>query len=43
MLLFLVIYIFAILGCLLFGANDPVHFGDVSIAMMTLFQVCIYI
>jgi len=39
MLLFLVIYLFAILGCLLFGVNDPVHFGSVPIAMVSLFQV----
>jgi len=39
MLLFLVIYIFAILGCLVFGENDPNHFGGVHIAMLALFQV----
>ena len=33
------IYLFAILGCLLFGTNDPAHFGDVKIAMVSLFQV----
>ena len=30
-LLWLVIYIFAILGCNLFGANDPARFGTVSV------------
>ena len=39
MLLFLVIYLFAILGCIVFGENDPVHFGDTRIAMLSLFQV----
>jgi len=39
MLLFLIIYMFSILGCITFGENDPSHFGSVSIAMMTLFQV----
>lgn len=39
MLLFLVIYIFAILGCLIFGENDPNHFGGVHLAMLALFQV----
>jgi voltage-gated sodium channel len=39
MLLFLVIYLFAILGCLIFGENDPNHFGAVHIAMIALFQV----
>ena len=32
MLLFLVIYMFAIMGCLLFGDNDPARFGTVPIA-----------
>lgn len=40
MLLFLIIYMYAILGCILFGDNDPAHFGTVAIAMATLFQVC---
>jgi hypothetical protein len=39
MMLFMTIYIFAILGCNLFGANDPAHFGGVTVAMMALFQV----
>ena len=39
MLLLLVVYIFAILGTIMFGDNDPVHFGRVSISMMSLFQV----
>ena len=38
MLLFLVIYMFAILGSIIFGPNDPGHFGTVTISMMTLFQ-----
>jgi voltage-gated sodium channel len=38
-LLLLVVYIFAILGTMLFGINDPVHFGNVAISMLTLFQV----
>ena len=39
MLLFLVIYLFAITGCIFFGVNDPHHFGTVPSAMLTLFQV----
>jgi hypothetical protein len=39
LLLFIIIYIFAILGCNIFGANDPNHFGDTSVAMLSLFQV----
>ena len=38
-LLFLIIYLFAILGCLFLGENDPAHFGTVPIAMLSLFQV----
>jgi hypothetical protein len=39
MLLFLVIYLFAILGTLLLGINDPANFGHVRLSMITLFQV----
>jgi hypothetical protein len=38
-LLVLVIYLFAIMGCLFFGRNDPHHFGTVPSAMLSLFQV----
>ena len=38
-LLWLVIYIFAILGCSQFGDNDPARFGTVRISMLSLFQV----
>ena len=30
---------FAILACLIFGDNDPAHFGTVGVSMLTLFQV----
>ena len=39
LLLLLVIYMFAILGRTLFGANDPHHFGAIPEAMLYLFQV----
>jgi len=39
MLLFLVIYMFAIVACLTFGQGDPGRFGSVPTAMLTLFQV----
>jgi hypothetical protein len=42
MLLLLVVYIFSILGTLIFGFNDPAHFGNVAISMLTLFQVHYY-
>jgi len=38
-LLILIIYLFAIMGCLYFGANDAVRFGTVAMSMLTLFQV----
>lgn len=39
LLLVLVVYIFAVLGVEMFGANDPANFGNVTTAMLTLFQV----
>lgn len=38
LLLFLVVYIFGVLGVILFGENDPANFDDVATAMLTLFQ-----
>ena len=38
-LLFLIIYIFAIMGSMFFGRNDPARFGNVAISMLTLYQV----
>ena len=38
-LLLLVIYLFAILGVMMFGANDPVNFGSVATACLRLFQI----
>lgn len=39
MLISLVFYIYAIIGVFLFGAKDPMHFGDLIHAMVTLFKV----
>jgi hypothetical protein len=39
MLLFLIMYLFSIMGCLFFGVNDSARFGTVPQAMLTLFQV----
>lgn len=39
LLLLLQMYIFAVLGNFLFGKNDPLHFGDLGIAMFTLFKI----
>jgi voltage-gated sodium channel len=38
-LLFLVIYLFAIIGVLFLGSNDTARFGTVTTAMLHLFQV----
>jgi voltage-gated sodium channel len=38
-LLFLLFYIYAVLGTFIFGANDPVHFGSLQTSMLTLFKV----
>lgn len=38
MLLFLLFYIYAVAGVFFFGANDPVHFGDLETSMLSLFR-----
>jgi voltage-gated sodium channel len=37
-LLVLCYYMFAVAGCILFSENDPWHFGNVHLAMMSLFR-----
>jgi voltage-gated sodium channel len=39
LLLLIDMYIFAVLGSVLFGKNDPEHFGDLGLSLLTLFQV----
>lgn len=39
LLLFVHLYIFSVIGLSLFGRNDPVHFGSLERAFLTLFQV----
>ena len=38
-LLGMLFYIYAVMGVMLFGKNDPVHFGNLGKAMLTLFGV----
>ena len=38
-LLLLLFYVYACAGVFIFSANDPVHFGALPIAMLTLFRV----
>ena len=38
-LLFLVFYIYAVLGSFIFAERDPVHFGSLHLSMITLFKV----
>ena len=38
-LLFLVFYIYAVIGNFMFAKNDPVHFGSLHTAMISLFKV----
>ncbi len=38
LLLMIVLYLFGIIGYMLFGNNDPWHFGTLSRALMTLFR-----
>ncbi len=39
LLLFLLFYVYAVLGVMLFRENDPVHFGNIWIALLSLFRV----
>ncbi len=39
MLLFLLFYIYAVMGVFLFGANDPMHFGSLQAALLSLFRI----
>lgn len=37
-LLFLLFYVYAVAAVFLFGENDPIHFGNLQIAMLSLFR-----
>ena len=39
MLIAILFYVYAIVGVFIFGATDPVHFGDLHHTMVTLFKV----
>jgi voltage-gated sodium channel len=39
LLLFIQFYVFAVIGNVLFGMNDPEHFGNLHTSMLTLFQI----
>ena len=39
MLLFLLFYIYGVTGTMIFGKNDPVHFGDLGKSLLSLFRV----
>jgi voltage-gated sodium channel len=39
MLLALLFYVYAIIGVFVFGGNDPMHFGNLHHALITLFKV----
>jgi voltage-gated sodium channel len=39
LLLLLIFYVYAVAGVLLFGPNDPIRFGTLPLAFVTLFQV----
>jgi len=38
-LLLILFYIYAVMGVFLFAENDPVHFGDLALSMLSLFRV----
>lgn len=39
LLLLLQMYVFAVIGNFLFAKSDPAHFGDLGVAILTLFQI----
>lgn len=39
LLLFLLFYIYAVTGVFLFGGNDPMHFGSLQSALLSLFRI----
>jgi voltage-gated sodium channel len=39
LLLFIILYIYATMGSILFAENDPSRWGDLGISLITLFQV----
>lgn len=38
LLLFLLFYVYAVAGTMFFGANDPIHFGDLQRSLLSLFR-----
>jgi len=38
LLLFLLFYVYAVAGTMFFGANDPIHFGDLQVSLLSLFR-----
>jgi voltage-gated sodium channel len=38
LLLFLLFYVYAVAAVFMWGQNDPIHFGDLQIAMVSLFR-----
>ena len=39
LLLFLLFYVYAVSAVFLFGLNDPIHFGNLETAMLSLFRI----
>lgn len=39
LLLFLLFYVYAVIGVMLFSGNDPVHFGDLWTSFLSLFRI----
>jgi voltage-gated sodium channel len=42
MLLLLIFYLYAIVGCGCFRRNDPFHFGGLGISMFTLYRIATF-
>ena len=39
LLMLIIMYIYGVIGVLIFKTNDPKYFGDLSQALLTLFRV----
>ncbi|HAV13041.1 MAG TPA: potassium transporter [Opitutae bacterium] len=39
LLLFLLFYVYAVIGVMLFSGNDPIHFGDLWSSFLSLFRI----
>lgn len=39
LLMLILFYVYAVVGVIMFGTNDPIHFGNLKTSFLTLFQI----